>query len=167
VVSRAFPAKTGKWVAGVDPALQPLSFETKNLLDTFMPLFIKNIISDHDKSVVYSTCESIRQIIKVLGPAVLTNYLDDLFSALMSILLKNTTCQLMKEDSSEEEEGFEADDEDEQDNKTLFQNACELLGEISTVLKDFFFLKDSRNHGDANDLFGTHSHEFFKTRSYW
>jgi len=86
---------------------------------------------------VYTTCESLKQIIKLLGPAAVEHRLTEITNALTLIFLKTTVCQTLYDDSSEEE-GIYDGDAGEQDNVVLFSNACEVVVQLAKALKERF-----------------------------
>eukprot|EP01124_Arcella_intermedia_P013089 TRINITY_DN1949_c0_g1_i1.p1 TRINITY_DN1949_c0_g1~~TRINITY_DN1949_c0_g1_i1.p1 ORF type:complete len:1078 (+),score=300.19 TRINITY_DN1949_c0_g1_i1:190-3234(+) len=131
-ISKLYPAPKGHWKAGIPAAQQPLSKESQTLIDTFLLIMIKAVSKDYDRSVAYTALESINQILKALGPAAIETNLSALKTAVTNVLLKTTNCQVLYEDSDEEEGIYDADEE-ESDNIVLFQNACEVVGQLSKL----------------------------------
>eukprot|EP01127_Copromyxa_protea_P015361 TRINITY_DN4410_c0_g1_i1.p1 TRINITY_DN4410_c0_g1~~TRINITY_DN4410_c0_g1_i1.p1 ORF type:complete len:1067 (-),score=295.62 TRINITY_DN4410_c0_g1_i1:10-3135(-) len=141
IVSQAYPAPGGAWIAGVPAAQQPLSEPTRSLVESLLKLYSPCILKDPSADVVLSTLNTINQMIRQLGPASIEPYMEEFSAALSAIIKDAAYCQ--EEDSGEEEEEYyDSEGENEQNRLALIQEAGILVTTLAKVFQqrsEFYF----------------------------
>ncbi len=132
-------------VPGIPAKVKMCEDATKLYFDHVLPKFLETLKEDEDREVVSRTLESLCDLIKAIGPAVIEDRLPLFVECIMILLAQKAMC--MREDSDEEEDDEEEgkagkskakaaqeeeDDEEELDHdEMLIVNIVELIQDLA------------------------------------
>ncbi|KAI8388178.1 armadillo-type protein [Radiomyces spectabilis] len=129
----------GDWVAGLPPNYT-LHENVQNMAAMVMPTILSIWKDEDDRMVVIQICHEMIQALKLMGPAIIANHVEDIARNLLDIFEKRSICQQTFDD-----EDFVDEDEEAESESLLISAAgdlvaalCETIGESFSSFFDVF-----------------------------
>ncbi|KAI8075033.1 armadillo-type protein [Gongronella butleri] len=131
----------GEWTPGL-----PISYAVnKNVTDmtaVVIPAILNMWSEEDDRMVVVQICQELIQALRLMGPAIIADCLDDVAKHLLEIFEKKSMCQQEDDD----DDGYAVDEDEEAESESLLISAaadlvaalCEVMGEGFSQYFDVF-----------------------------
>ncbi|CEP13770.1 hypothetical protein [Parasitella parasitica] len=98
------------WTVGV-PATYAIHENVQTLINTIIPMTLELWREDDDRSVVAQTCQEFVVALRLIGPILVADCLEDISGNLLEIFQKKSVCQQAFDDGDYEEEDDELESE--------------------------------------------------------
>ncbi|KAL7336209.1 hypothetical protein PS15p_201573 [Mucor circinelloides] len=128
-----------EWKAGL-PVNYPVHENVQNMTTIIIPTVLAMWKDEDDKMVVVQICQELIQSLKLMGPSIIAEHIEEISRNILDIFEKRSICQ-----QSYDEEDF-VDEEEEAESESLLINAagdlvatiCETVGESYSSYFDVF-----------------------------
>ncbi|CAO3665897.1 unnamed protein product [Rhizopus microsporus] len=128
-----------EWKAGL-PVSYPVSENVQNMINVVIPTILSVWKEEDDKMVVVQICTELLQALKLMGPCVIADSLEEISRNVLDIFEKRSLCQ-----QNYEEDDY-VDEEEEAESESLLIGAagdlvatiCEVVGEGYSSYFDVF-----------------------------
>ncbi|EPB87956.1 hypothetical protein HMPREF1544_05247 [Mucor circinelloides 1006PhL] len=128
-----------EWKAGL-PVNYPVHENVQNMTTIIIPTVLAMWKDEDDKMVVVQICQELIQSLKLMGPSIIADHIEEISRNILDIFEKRSICQ-----QSYDEEDF-VDEEEEAESESLLINAagdlvatiCETVGESYSSYFDVF-----------------------------
>ncbi|KAL9542102.1 hypothetical protein MBANPS3_008780 [Mucor bainieri] len=128
-----------EWKAGI-PLTYPVHENVQNMTTIIIPTVLAMWKDEDDKMVVVQICQELIQSLKLMGPSIIADHVEEISRNILDIFEKRSICQ-----QSYDEEDF-VDEEEEAESESLLINAagdlvatmCETVGESYSSYFDVF-----------------------------
>ncbi|KAK4518253.1 uncharacterized protein ATC70_001605 [Mucor velutinosus] len=109
------------WTVGV-PATYAIHENVQNLINTIIPMTLELWKEEDDRSVVAQTCQEFVTALRLMGPVLIADGLEDISENLLEIFQKKSICQQAFDDGDYDEE-----DDDLESESLLITSAGDLV----------------------------------------
>ncbi|CAO3649803.1 unnamed protein product [Mucor fragilis] len=128
-----------EWKTGL-PLTYPVHENVQNMTTIIIPTVLAMWKDEDDKMVVVQICQELIQSLKLMGPSIIADHVEEISRNILDIFEKRSICQ-----QSYDEEDF-VDEEEEAESESLLINAagdlvatiCETVGESYSSYFDVF-----------------------------
>ncbi|ORX55218.1 ARM repeat-containing protein [Hesseltinella vesiculosa] len=132
-------ADHGEWIAGL-PVKYPVDENVKGMTSLVMPSIVRMWQEEDDRMVVVQICQELIQALKLMGPSIVADHLDEVAQLCLNIFEKKSVCQQDFDDEDYVDEEEEAESEQLLISATsdLVVALCEVIGENFSSYFDIF-----------------------------
>ncbi|KAF9105739.1 hypothetical protein BGX29_011522 [Mortierella sp. GBA35] len=118
-----------EWKAGL-PVAVPLHENVAQLNSLVMPAILSVWDEEDEKMVVFQICNEMVETVRLCGPGIIANHIDDIAEKLKLLFEKKAYCQQELED----DEGLLEEDEQAEYDALLITGASDLVGALAAAL---------------------------------
>ncbi|KAI8344311.1 armadillo-type protein [Chlamydoabsidia padenii] len=132
-------SEQGEWVAGL-PVNYPVSENVANMTSIVIPTILMMWKDEDDRMVVVQICQELIQSLKLMGPSIIAEHVEDISRYVLDIFEKKSVCQQAFDDEDL------VDEDEEAESESLLVGAaadlvaalCEVIGEGYSSYFDVF-----------------------------
>ncbi|RCH94783.1 hypothetical protein CU098_000953 [Rhizopus stolonifer] len=122
----------GPWTVGI-PATYAVHENVQRLINTVIPMTLELWKEEDDRSTVTQTCQEFVSALRLMGPVLISDVLEDIAQNLLEIFQKKSVCQMAFDDGDYEEEEDEIESE-----SLLITSAGDLVAALCEVVGPSF-----------------------------
>ncbi|KAI8973597.1 armadillo-type protein [Mycotypha africana] len=123
----------GPWTVGI-PVTYTVHENVKSLIQTVVPMTIELWKEEDDRSTAAQICQEFVAALRLMGPVVVADYLDDIAQNLLEIFQKKSLCQQAFDDGD-----FDDEDDDLESESVLITSAGDLVAALCETVGPHFY----------------------------
>jgi len=120
------------WTPGL-PLVVPVHEKVQAMSDTILNTIVNTLADEDDKMVVVQICQEMCKSLKVVGPAVVANYLEPIAKFCLDVYEKKALCQ----DDDEDDETLDEEEQAQQDS-LLMGGISDLIASLAMAVGPSF-----------------------------
>ncbi|CAO3593935.1 unnamed protein product [Absidia cylindrospora] len=121
-------ADHGDWVAGL-PVSYPVDENVANMTSLVVPSILLMWKDEDDRMVVVQICQELIQALKLMGPSIIAEHVDEISRYVLDVFEKKSVCQ-----QAFDEDDFVDEDEEAESESLLIGAAADLVAALCEVL---------------------------------
>ncbi|KAI9246087.1 armadillo-type protein [Phascolomyces articulosus] len=122
----------GEWTPGL-PLKYTVHENVQNMISVVMPAILTMWKDEDDRTVVVQICQELVQVLKLMGPVVVAENMEEIARNLLEIFEKRSVCQQAYDD-----EDFVDEDEEAESESLLIGSAADLVAALCGAIGESF-----------------------------